>query len=109
MGNMEGRSHDWIATPSGRRIHGQIFTHALIVNGNVKKFQVHQKRDYSIDILVVPGKHFSKKEEDIIVDNIKEVLGEPLDVSFRKTSDIESGNSGKFRWIKSEISVFDRK
>jgi phenylacetate-coenzyme A ligase PaaK-like adenylate-forming protein len=108
MGNMQGRSHDWIATPSGKRIHGQVFTHALIVRGSVDKFQVHQEKDFSIGIKVVANNKFGKDEETKIVEAIKEVLGEPVNIRVEKVEYISSGNSGKFRWIKSEISVFDR-
>lgn len=108
MGPIEGRSHDWIITPSGKALHGQIFTHALIVNGSVDKFRVYQAGDYSITIEAVVNSRFSDNEERALQRNLAEVIGEPLPLSFRRVDDIESGNSGKFRWIKSDISIYQR-
>lgn len=108
MGAVEGRSHDWIITPSGKTIHGQIFTHALIVRGGIDKFRVHQRSDYSIRIEVVVNGSFSVDSERMIIDNLNEIIGEPLPVSIHKVEDIPSGSSGKFRWIRSEVGVYDR-
>lgn len=108
MGPIQGRSHDWIVTPSGKSLHGQIFTHALIVRGSVDKFRVHQFKDYSIRIEAVVNSKFNDAEEDFIKRNIVEIIGEPLKISFERVPEIASGNSGKFRWIKSDISIYDR-
>lgn len=108
MGKIQGRSHDWIATPLGKKIHGQIFTHALIVRDCVKKFQVHQDRDYNISVKVVPNERFKYGDGENIIRNIKGVLGEAVNVNVEVVDHIKSGSSGKFRWIKSEISVYDR-
>lgn len=108
MGPIQGRSHDWIVTPSGKALHGQIFTHALVVRGSVEKFRVHQAKDYSISIEAVVNTKFNDAEEDFIKRNIAEIIGEPLKISFERVPEIASGNSGKFRWIKSDISIYDR-
>lgn len=108
MGSIQGRSHDWIMTPSGKVLHGQIFTHALIVRGSVVKFRVRQSKDYSIRIQAVVNNRFSEEEEAFIIKNISEIIGEPLAITFEKVHEIESGRSGKFRWIESEISIYDR-
>lgn len=108
MGAVQGRSHDWIITPSGKTIHGQIFTHALIVHGNVEKFRVYQSADYSIRIEVVVNKKFNERNERMIIENLESVISEPIPISLHKVNDISPGNSGKFRWIKSEIGVYER-
>lgn len=108
MGPIQGRSHDWIVAPSGKALHGQIFTHALIVRGSVDKFRVHQTKDYNILIQAVVNDKFNDAEEDFIKRNIAEIIGEPLQIQFERVPEIACGNSGKFRWIKSDISIYDR-
>jgi phenylacetate-CoA ligase len=108
MGPVQGRSHDWIVTPSGKTIHGQIFTHALIVRGSVDKFRVHQRSDYSFHIDAATTELYTRESEVLILDTLREIMGESLPVKIVEVSDIPAGSSGKHRWIKSDIGAFDR-
>lgn len=108
MGPIQGCSHDWIVAPSGSVVHGQIFTHALFVRGNIDKFQIQQAKNFSIRTRAVVNARFSDSAETSIIRNILDVIGELIEVTFERVLEIDSGDSGKFQWIKSDISIYER-
>jgi phenylacetate-CoA ligase len=108
MAGVEGRSHDWIMTPNGGVVHGQVFCHALIMKEGERQFRVHQKKSFEIEIELVVDSLYSDANEHRIKEQLKGVLGESVPIEICVVDRIEPGSSGKFRWISSDISVYER-
>ncbi|MHA1381697.1 MAG: phenylacetate--CoA ligase family protein [Candidatus Helarchaeota archaeon] len=100
---LKGRSHDLIKTPKGQSIHGELFTHILEQFDNIKKFQVVQYKSYGIKIRIVLSNKKEKVDEKYIEKHILNRIGENLEIIFEYVDDIKQDESGKYRWVISEL------
>lgn len=104
-----GRSSDTFINSKGDKISGIYLLHFIGVvhnNNSIKKFQVIQKQINEVLVKVVIEDHsgFLSIKEDII-NSIKKVMGKECKVHFEEVEEIAASNSGKFRYIKSEITA----
>jgi hypothetical protein len=40
--------------------------------------------------------------------SLAEIIGEPLSITLERVDHLPAGSSGKFRWIRSDISIYER-
>ncbi|HEX3593450.1 MAG TPA: hypothetical protein VHU80_00050 [Polyangiaceae bacterium] len=99
---VEGRSNDTLRDGEGRPVAGMFFIVLFsTLADKVRRFQVVQRKDRSIDLKLVPGRAF----DDSLLDMVRRNCGKFLpgvDLRTEVVPDIPVGPSGKLRVIMVE-------
>ena len=100
-----GRSSDFIATPSGRIIHGEYFTHLFYDLPQVNRFRLTQStlKDVRVDIVLQP--EVSAFSLDGLQKRIGDVLGPEVNFQIRIVPSIDRTASGKYRFTVSSVRM----
>jgi len=105
---LKGRAHDFIVAADGRYLHGQFFTHLIVYELGVVNYQVRQQAVDKIQISLVVNDEYAKASEDRLRESINRYMGAGTMVSFNYVSEIPLTQSGKHRWIISDVFSNDR-
>lgn len=105
MDKVTGRVSESVRLPDGQNMSGEYLTTIFDETPDaIRQFQVHQKADYSIEILVVPN--ISEGQLDSILDAVKNKMLEDVKhqvpVSVNKVAEIPQ-KGGKLRFIRSDV------
>lgn len=100
-----GRTANTLTAPDGRLVHGEFFTHLFYHKPGIRNFQVHQNRDASIDIRVVPGPGFESSVLDGISRTIRDHLGQDAEIRSHMVEEIPNTRTGKRMFTVSELPV----
>lgn len=100
-----GRSQDVIITEEGRIIHWVFFMKLIEGLKGIEQFRVVQKGLDKICIDIVKNSLFESVCVQMIVDKIKQNMGENTDVEINFPQHIPMEKSGKFKWIISELNA----
>jgi phenylacetate-CoA ligase len=103
---LHGRDNTHFLAPSGRRIHGEYFTHLFYGRDWLETFQVAQTAPDRVEIRYVPAgdRRPSADQLEDIRKKIAAVLGSGTHVSFAARSHIERLGSGKFQFVRREFA-----
>lgn len=105
--DIKGRAHDLIVTPNRQYVHGQFFTHLLVFEPGVIKYQITQNSLDSLHIVMIINEKFDKlKTQSQLTTSINDYMGSEMNLSFEYVNIIPLTPSGKHRWI---ISNLDQK
>ena len=99
-----GRSLDMIKTPEGRLVAGEFFPHLMRLFKGIKQFQVIQKKVDSIIIKIVKDDLFDNRRLEFVQHEIRNVLGQNINIDIQFVDEIPLTATGKFRVTISEIS-----
>jgi phenylacetate-CoA ligase len=102
-----GRVNDYIySTERGEINLGNISNCVKYVSGIIN-FQIIQKTFNLINVLIVRDvKVYSKKDEVTFLRELRERLGEKIEIVFNYVDEIGKSKSGKFQIVKNEINNF---
>ncbi len=103
---VEGRVFDLIVGTNGNRVPGNYFTLYLRKIPGVDQFQVIQKKDLSMRVLLIVNDQFTEDGKAKIISGLTEKLGSNLQLEIDQVNDIPPTSSGKHRWVISEASPF---
>jgi len=105
---VEGRLEDFIVTPQGMLITPAIITHPFKDLKTIKDTQVIQKSHDHIILRAVPWERTNpgifRDELDRLCRDLQEIIGHEVRIDGEVTEDIGRQESGKFKWIQSEVS-----
>ena len=106
--NIKGRAHDFIKSEDGKFIHGQLFTHLMVYEKGIEKYQIVQHSITSIELVLVINSNFDKavSETNLFI-SVKKYLGENVKIKFTYKDIIPLTIAGKHRWIISKIIIRD--
>jgi phenylacetate-CoA ligase len=96
---IEGRSNDYVLTPSGKRLGGQFWTTSSRAVGGIDEFQVVQKTIDAVEIRAKVSKDFKMTNLSILHDKIKKFSGDDLDINLVIVDELERTSMGKRRFI----------
>jgi phenylacetate-CoA ligase len=98
---VNGRNEDFVITPEGNKIlrFDYIFKDTI----NIAEAQVVQKELGSIIIRIVKRERYSEKDEKVLLKEVASKVSPKLKVFFEYVSEIERGQTGKFRAVKSYL------
>src|SRR5262249_2642832 len=102
---VEGRVLDMIVGPEGQLLAGEFFPHLLKDYPEVTRYQVHQARDRSITLRVVPGPGYSDETARRLHARVRDFLGERAALRIERHGEIPVTRGGKFRVTVSEVPV----
>ena len=110
MSPVMGRISDSLKTLSGRKVPGEYLTTIFDEHHRlVARFSILQKKNYSVEVRVQPSElALSNRQElnEILEDvsgGLGQKLGEGAQVTYQIVDEIPH-ESGKFRFVKSELS-----
>ena len=101
---VEGRQTDFLVAADGRILHALAIIYILREMTAVREFQVIQETFDRVVILLVAEDSFSKKDESSIVQKVRKLLGEEVEVVVDRTTEIPRPPSGKFRYVVSHVA-----
>ena len=105
LGSVEGRIGDVLYTKDGRRVSrfGPVF------NGNlgIREAQIIQETLERVRVTFVPTSAFSPCDEQLIVQRVKDRMGD-VEVVMEPVTQIPRGINGKFRVVICRIPPEDR-
>lgn len=105
-----GRTADTFISSSGRRVHGEYFTHLVYFRDWVKKFQFVQESPERIRLLVIPAvpkdeiKEIIAREKADIEAKIQVAMGPECKLEIEVVDDIPPSPSGKYRYTISKVA-----
>jgi phenylacetate-CoA ligase len=101
--SVEGRTAD-IVTFKDRKLTAPNFTLIFSDRKGVQAFQIRQKIINELEVAIVPDKDYTKEFEKYIMESIKSMVPKDTKVTLIKEKEIVPPESGKRRFIISEIS-----
>jgi len=105
---VEGRLEDFIITPEGALIAPAVITHPFKDLKTIKDTQVVQESPDRVTIRAVPWEkgdlQLFETELTRLCQDLQEILGVSMQVKGEMTEEIKRPKSGKFKWIRSEVS-----
>jgi len=99
MGEVKGRVNEFFSMPDGSLLTSHIW-HVFFRDKPVRQFQVIQKKDYSIEIKVVPNDILNEKKMMV---GLSEIVPEAI-IKLVVVDEIHHGSNGKFNHIISEVT-----
>jgi phenylacetate-CoA ligase len=106
---IEGRSGDFILTPSGKLVSPTVIEFAIRYIKNFKDVEIVQTDIDTLEIWVVPDTLYDKKEGGRFAEGVKAMIGEEISVRITLVDEIERPLSQKRRFIKSEFPISGKK
>lgn len=105
LGQIEGRSLEYLKTPSGKHISPVVLGHFLFVYNDhleaVKHYQLIQEGPNHARLLVVPSSLWDESRREKIRNDLSRLLGDELIVTVDSVNEIPLEKSGKRPIIKS--------
>lgn len=101
---IEGRTTDTIAFANGRTLSGPALT-LIFKDCNIATYQVIQKSGLKLLIKIVKDKSYTVKDTEYLRQTLSGHLGPEIDVFIEFVDQLLVTNSGKHRFIISEISI----
>ena len=109
LGRIEGRSLDCLRTPSGDEISPAILGHFLFVYHDhleaVRHYQLIQETATRANLLVVPGHGWDEERRERLRSDLKQLLGDQMEVDVQVVSEIRPEKSGKRPIIKKSTTI----
>ena len=102
---VKGRSNDFLIAADGHVVHGSAVHAALSATVGIVRFQLRQRADGHVTVMLQTDEQFQAGGEGGIVAEITERLGEGASVSAEFCDEIPAGAAGKYRYIISELST----
>ena len=101
-----GRRTDQLVAADGSLQHALSAIYVLRELQTIKRFQIRQHADRSVDVRVVPSDDFTATDRYRIRDGIARQLGRSLTVRVKLVDHIKTAASGKFRQVVSDAAGF---
>ena len=102
---VEGRTHEFIITKSGRVISMTVFCMGSGVCDNIREFQFIQEKSGEVIFTMVKSDSFTDLNLEKIREYLNWKLGDDVDLIIRFVDSIPSTNSGKHPFIIQKLAV----
>lgn len=111
IGKVTGRVSDNILTPENKYVHGEYFTHLFYNIKGIEKFQVIQEKKNAININVVATLSSADKAkfEKFVRKKVKEEVSAQIKVKVFYVKEIDTEQSGKFRFTISKVTQDEKR
>jgi phenylacetate-CoA ligase len=101
---IEGRTDDFIVLSSGRKLSPRLFYYALWSVPGVAEFRLVQQSLDRLDVEFVTREGFDDHSRQLATDNLRQLVGNDVEITFSLVSAIPRDSAEKFR---SFISMVD--
>jgi phenylacetate-CoA ligase len=104
LGSLQGRTADLLVRPDGRLVSGVYFLHDFR-EYPIDRFQVHQDRDRSITMKIIPGRAFSADTMTKVREELQKQFGTEARITLEIVQDIPLSSGGKHRLATSDAVI----
>jgi phenylacetate-CoA ligase len=104
MKRVEGRTFDLIIGTNGNFVAGTFWTLLFRSVPGISMFRVHQTGADTINILIEPEAGFINNSIKLLEKTIKDKLGDDMKIKFDVVERIPNTESGKHRFIISDLA-----
>jgi len=101
ISGIEGRIEDVVVTPDGRHV-GRLDA-AFRCTPGIKYSQIVQETIDRIEVRIVKAKHFSEKDVETLLAELKKRLGDAVSIELRYVDQIPQTRPGKFKFVISKV------
>jgi len=101
--SIEGRVHDVIVTPDGRRVPGEFFPHLFKDVEGIREYRIYQAKKNHLLVEIVRTPAFTEDGVRYLVKHLEEYLGSNIVIEFSFPNRIEWSQSGKRMYTISEV------
>jgi len=105
MENVTARDQDFLVTADGRRISPYIVVGITRRFTNIREHQFIQEDGNSLRILIIRSDSYTDEDSRALIEQMKNVFGEKMNIELEFVSSIPRTKSGKFRAVISKISA----
>ena len=105
LGEVAGRSTDFVVTPDGRIMHALSVIYVLRATEGVGEFKFIQHKIEEVEILIVPNLKWNDNANGKIISGIHARMGDSVNISIRIVDFIPAENSGKHRYVVSHVPL----
>ena len=102
--SIEGRMDDVLITPEGNYVGSASMSVAIELVNNIKEVQIIQNKIDEIIVKVIKVEKFNKYDLNLLIDRLKERLGNKVSIKVVFVNQIKRTRAGKFRFIISNIT-----
>jgi phenylacetate-CoA ligase len=99
--SIEGRLEDYIATPAGKFIGGMGIAFGGVAN--IIEGQIIQEKLDLIRVLIVPTEKFNDKDRNVLLKNMRERLGDDIEIIIQQVESIPRTKAGKINLTVSKL------
>jgi phenylacetate-CoA ligase len=103
--DVQGRSTDFVHTPSGNSMHALALIYEVRDKPGVSAFKFIQQKDLSLDLQLVVGSAFSVTIENAIREGLEKRIGQGCVLRITHVERIEAEKSGKYRYVISHAQA----
>ncbi len=97
-----GRIEDIIVTPDGRHV-GRMDA-AFKYSKGIRMSQIVQEDVSSLTVKIVRGEGYDSEQERILIKEMRDRLGDEIDINIEYVDDIPAGINGKIRFVVSKVA-----
>jgi phenylacetate-CoA ligase len=94
-----GRRLDMLQTPDGRHIPGEFFPHVIKDFAAVRRFQVVQEDDETIQLRLVVGAGWNEAGQSALEQQVRNVVGAAVQLEIAVVDEIPLTAAGKHRVV----------
>ena len=95
---LAGRRDDYVITPGGDKIYDAIFAYTL--KDGIVNFKAVQESKSLIVVYLITDSTFNNEMHNKYINQLKNVIGDSIEVRFELTDVINRTNAGKFRYFE---------
>jgi len=102
LGELQGRANDFLVGHQGRLIHSSTANYILREIPALRQYQLRQQANHDFELRMVLARALTEQERTRILEGLRGILDEPVQVKFVEQESIAPEKSGKYRWVISE-------
>ena len=105
MDDVTTKAEDLLTLRDGRIISPSVLTHPFKPLTSIEASQIIQEDLDHVRIKIVPTPAYTDHDGEILIDGLKERLGNAVDVCIEKVDVLERTKAGKFKWVISNVKM----
>ena len=105
LGQVAGRSTDFVVTPDGRMMHALAVIYVLRATEGVGEFKFIQHKIDDVEIQIVPNQKWDDNAETKIIAGLHARMGDSVRINIKLVDRIPAEASGKHRYVVSHVSL----
>lgn len=105
MEEVTTKAEDTITLRDGRLISPSVLTHPFKPLHTIRESQIHQTDYDRIVVRIIKGDGYSESDTNHLESELRDRLGDGVDIVVEFPEVLERTSSGKFRWVISDVTL----
>lgn len=104
LSRIVGRESDFVVTPEGKRLHGEVFSHLFYHVAGVRRFQVVQLQIDALEVMIEVEPSVPSPDLHPLIEEVSRLVGPSVRASVRVVETIPPAPSGKHKFVISCVT-----